>query len=59
VLDLIVAFAVFLGAVGFAAFVTGAFALVIGTRLVMGALAFESGAAVAATQRAMGQRPHA
>ncbi|HVY20758.1 MAG TPA: DUF2721 domain-containing protein [Bauldia sp.] len=51
VLDVIVAFAVFLGAIGFAAFVTGAFALVIETRLVMGALSFESGAAIAALER--------
>jgi hypothetical protein len=46
-----VAFAVFLGGIGFAAFVTGAFALVIETRLVMGALAFESDAAMAALER--------
>jgi hypothetical protein len=51
ILDLIVGFAVFLGAVGFAAFVTGAFALVIETRLVMRALAFESAAAMAALER--------
>jgi hypothetical protein len=51
VLDVIVVFAVGLGAIGFAAFVTGAFALVIETRLVMGALAFESNAAIAALER--------
>jgi hypothetical protein len=50
-LDIIVAFAVFLGGIGFAAFVTGAFALVIETRLVMGALAFESEAAMTALER--------
>jgi hypothetical protein len=50
-LDIIVGFAVFLGGIGFAAFVTGAFALVIETRLVMGALAFESNAAMAALER--------
>jgi hypothetical protein len=50
-LDVIIGFAVFLGGVGFAAFVTGAFALVVETRLVMGALAFESDTALAALQR--------
>jgi hypothetical protein len=54
VLDVIVVFAVFLGAVGFAAFVTGAFALVIETRIVMGALNVESAAAVAALRRHSG-----
>ena len=53
ILDLIVVFAVFLGGVGFAAFVTGAFALVIETRLAMGALAGESAAAIAAMERAL------
>jgi hypothetical protein len=52
-LEVIVGFAVFLGGIGFAAFVTGAFALVIETRLVMGALAFESAAAIAAMERAV------
>jgi NAD/NADP transhydrogenase beta subunit len=51
-LDVIVGFAVALGGLGFAAFVTGAFALVIETRIVMGALAFESNAAMSALQRA-------
>ncbi|MEJ0012031.1 MAG: DUF2721 domain-containing protein [Bauldia sp.] len=50
-LEVIVGFAVFLGGIGFAAFVIGAFALVIETRLVMGALAFESEAALAALKR--------
>ncbi len=53
ILDVIVAFAVFLGGIGFAAFVTGAFALVIETRLAMTALASESSAAITAMERAM------
>jgi hypothetical protein len=52
-LDLIVVFAVVLGGVGFAAFVTGAFALVVETRLTMGSLAKESAAAIDAMERAM------
>ncbi len=52
-LDLIVVFAVVLGGVGFAAFVTGAFALVVETRLTMGSLAKESAAAIGAMERAM------
>ena len=55
VLDLIVAFAVILGLIGFAAFVTGAFSLVIETRLTMGSLARESAAAIAAMERALGR----
>jgi|KBSMisStaDraftv2_1062788.scaffolds.fasta_scaffold293841_2 hypothetical protein len=55
ILDLIVTFAVLLGGVGFAAFVTAAFALVAETRLVMGALAHESAAAIAAMERATGR----
>lgn len=53
VLDVIVTFAVILGAIGFGAFVTGAFALVVETRLAMSALAHESEAAIAAMERAM------
>jgi hypothetical protein len=53
-LDIIVGFAVFLGGVGFAAFVAGAFALVVETRLVMRALAFESNAAISALRRTIG-----
>ena len=53
VLDLLVAFAVFLGGVGFAAFVTAAFSLVVETRITMGSLAKESAAAIAAMERAM------
>lgn len=52
VIDAIVALAVIFGLVGFAAFVAGAFALVIETRLTMGALADESAAAIAAMERA-------
>jgi hypothetical protein len=53
ILDAIVAFAVFLGAIGFAAFVSGAFSLVAETRLTMGSLARESAAAIAAMERAL------
>jgi hypothetical protein len=53
ILDLIVVFAVALGGVGFAAFVTGAFALVAETRLTMGSLARESAAAIDAMERAL------
>ena len=52
-LDVIVVFAVALGGVGFAAFVTGAFALVLETRLTMGSLALESAAAIAAMDKAL------
>lgn len=52
-LDLIVVFAVALGGIGFAAFVTGAFSLVAETRLTMGSLAKESAAAIAAMERAL------
>jgi Protein of unknown function (DUF2721) len=52
-LDVIVVFAVFLGGVGFAAFVTGAFALVIETRMAISALSDESAAAIATVDRAM------
>ena len=52
-LDLIVVFAVVLGGVGFAAFVTGAFALIVETRLTMGSLAKESAAAIGAMEQAM------
>lgn len=55
-LDVIVALAVIFGLVGFAAFVAAAFALVVETRLTMGALAFESAAAIEAMDRAMGTR---
>lgn len=55
-LNVIVALAVTFGLVGFAAFVVGAFALVIETRLTMGALAFESSAAIAAMDRALTAR---
>ena len=51
-LDILVAFAVFLGGVGFAAFVTAAFALVVETRITMGSLAKESAAAIAAMEHA-------
>lgn len=56
VLDVIVGFAVVFGLVGFAAFVVGALALVVETRLTMGALAFESEAAVAAMEAALAAR---
>lgn len=52
VIDAIVTLAVIFGLVGFAAFVAGAFELVIETRLTMGALADESAAAIAAMERA-------
>ncbi len=56
VLDAIVALAVIFGLVGFAAFVTGALALVLETRLTMGSLAFESAAAIQAMDRATAAR---
>jgi hypothetical protein len=56
-LDLIIVFAVVLGAVGFAAFVGGALALVIETRQAMRALAAESAAAIAAMDRALRSQP--
>lgn len=52
VLDVIIGLAVIFGLVGFAAFVAAAFALVIETRLTMGALAFESAGAIEAMNRA-------
>ncbi len=56
-LDLIIVFAVILGGIGFAAFVGGAFALVIETRQAMSALAAESAAAIAAMDRALREQP--
>jgi len=53
VLDVIVVFAVVLGLIGFAAFVTAAFALVIETRITMGSLARESAAAIEAMEQAL------
>jgi hypothetical protein len=55
-IDFIVAFTVIFGLIGFAAFVAAAFALVLETRLTMGALAFESAAAIAAMDEAMATR---
>jgi hypothetical protein len=52
-IDLVVVFAVVLGGIGFAAFVTGAFALVAETRLTMGSLARESAAAIEAMERTL------
>jgi hypothetical protein len=55
-IDVIVALAVIFGLVGFAAFVGAAFALVLETRLTMGALALESAAAIAAMDQAAATR---
>ncbi len=57
ILDVIVVFAVVLGLIGFGAFVTAAFALVIETRITMGALANESAAAIAAMEQALHRNP--
>lgn len=55
-LEVIVGFAVVFGLVGFGAFVVGALALVVETRLTMGALADESAAAVAVMEKALATR---
>jgi hypothetical protein len=55
-IDVIVALAVIFGLVGFAAFVGAAFALVLETRLTMGALALESAAAITAMDQAAATR---
>jgi hypothetical protein len=55
VLDVIVAFAVFLGGIGFAAFVTAAFALVVEARLAITSLRDESAAAIEAVERVLRQ----
>lgn len=55
-LEVIAAFAIVFGLIGFAAFVVGALALVVETRLTMGALADESAAAVAVMEKALAAR---
>ena len=56
-LDIIVVFAVALGVVGFAAFVTASFALVIETRITMRWLGRESANAIAAMEQALQAGP--